>query len=257
MTRPVRLGVLTPSSNTVLEPVTSAIVAELPGVSAHFARFRVTEISAGARSAAQFELEPVLAAARLLVDARVDAIVWSGTSAGWLGIERDAALIEAIERETGVRAGAAVSAIDALLAAFTATRIGLVTPYVDEVQSRIVDNWAARGISCVAERHLGLSVNFEFATVTPARLEAMIEAVAVEGVEAVVVLCTNLDGARAAVRAENALGLPVIDSTAAAAWRGLRLAGIDTVGLSSGSVAMSGGSRGGESSGWGRLFSIG
>ena len=57
------IGVLTPSSNTALEPLTSAMVAALPGVSAHFGRFRVTEISLGAGSMGQFELEPILHAA--------------------------------------------------------------------------------------------------------------------------------------------------------------------------------------------------
>jgi len=240
MQRSVRLGVLTPSSNTVLEPVTSAIVATLPGVSAHFSRFRVTEISSQSRSTEQFGDEPVLGAARLLADACVDAIVWSGTSAGWLGIERDAALIRAIEADTGIRAGAAVTAIDALLERLSATRIGLVTPYLADVQARIIENWAARGIACVAERHLDMSVNVEFATVPAARIESMIEAVASEGVDAVVVLCTNLDGAQAAVRAEKALGLPVIDSTAAAVWGGLRLTGAPAHRID----------------GWGRLFSV-
>ena len=45
MSKRVRLGMLTPSSNTALEPITSAMVAQLPGVSAHFSRFTVTEIS--------------------------------------------------------------------------------------------------------------------------------------------------------------------------------------------------------------------
>jgi maleate isomerase len=39
------LGMLTPSSNTVLEPVTTAMLAEVPEVSAHFGRFAVTEIA--------------------------------------------------------------------------------------------------------------------------------------------------------------------------------------------------------------------
>ena len=38
------LGVLTPSSNTVLEPLTSTILADLPDVTAHFGRLRVCEI---------------------------------------------------------------------------------------------------------------------------------------------------------------------------------------------------------------------
>ena len=36
MTHPVRLGMLTPSSNTALEPITSAMLAGMPEVSAHF-----------------------------------------------------------------------------------------------------------------------------------------------------------------------------------------------------------------------------
>ena len=44
MLRTLRLGVLTPSSNTALEPLTSALAAGMPGCTAHFSRFKVTEI---------------------------------------------------------------------------------------------------------------------------------------------------------------------------------------------------------------------
>ena len=50
MSPPLRLGVLTPSSNTALEPLTSSIVGALPGTSVHFSRFRVTEIALDARA---------------------------------------------------------------------------------------------------------------------------------------------------------------------------------------------------------------
>jgi maleate isomerase len=40
-----RLGMITPSSNSVLEPVTSAMLANVAGITAHFSRFRVTEIA--------------------------------------------------------------------------------------------------------------------------------------------------------------------------------------------------------------------
>ena len=85
MSSPVRLGVLTPSSNTALEPLTSAIVAGLPGVSAHFSRFKVTEISLSPDALGQFDDSKILAAAELLADAKVDVIGWSGTAAGWKG----------------------------------------------------------------------------------------------------------------------------------------------------------------------------
>ena len=60
MTKRTLLGMLTPSSNTVLEPVTSAILADLPDVTAHFGRFRVTEISLSDKALGQFSIQPIL-----------------------------------------------------------------------------------------------------------------------------------------------------------------------------------------------------
>ena len=82
----IRLGMLTPSSNTVLEPVSAALVADLPEVSVHFGRFRVVEISLRDAALGQFDMAPMLGAAELLADAKVDAICWNGTSAGWMGL---------------------------------------------------------------------------------------------------------------------------------------------------------------------------
>ena len=104
MYRPVRLGVLTPSSNTALEPLTSALVAGVPGASAHFSRFKVTEIALDDRALGQFDDSKILAAAELLADAKVDAIGWSGTSSGWLGFDADLRLCERIRERTGIPA---------------------------------------------------------------------------------------------------------------------------------------------------------
>lgn len=77
----IRFGVLTPSSNTALEPLTCAMLADIEPVSAHFSRFRVTQISLEPEALGQFDDRPILAAAKLLADAKVDVIGWSGTSA--------------------------------------------------------------------------------------------------------------------------------------------------------------------------------
>jgi maleate isomerase len=66
------LGMLTPSSNTVLEPVTAAMLSGLDDVSAHFSRFPVTEIALSSAALAQFDDAPILAAAGLLAHAKVD-----------------------------------------------------------------------------------------------------------------------------------------------------------------------------------------
>ncbi len=222
------LGVLTPSSNTALEPLTSAMLAGLPDVSAHFGRFRVTEISLGAGSQGQFELDPILHAARLLADARVDVIAWSGTSSGWLGFERDRALCEAITRETGVPACTSVLAFNEIMEKTGRRRFGLVTPYLDDVQQRIVENYGRSGFECVAERHTGQCVNFEFAELTEERIRTMAHEVAAAKPDCITTFCTNLRAAHLVPRLERELGIPVYDTVSTAVWKALRMCDIDT-----------------------------
>jgi maleate isomerase len=103
----VLLGMLTPSSNSVLEPVSSAMVAE----------------------------------------ARVKAICWNGTSAGWHGFDTDRAPCAAIERRTGV---AASSSVLSLADAFRRTgveRDGLVTPHSDDIQAKILATFRKDGFN--------------------------------------------------------------------------------------------------------------
>ena len=76
-TKRLRIGILTPSSNTALEPITCAMLSALPQLSAHFARFTVTEISLTNRALGQFDVSRILDAAKQLADARVDVIGWS------------------------------------------------------------------------------------------------------------------------------------------------------------------------------------
>src|SRR5918995_5759444 len=132
----VLLGMLTPSSNTMLEPVTSAVVAGMPEVSAHFSRFKVTEISLSDRALRQFDPRAILDAARLLADARVQVIAWSGTSAAWLGFDSDERLCRSITEATGIPATTSMLALNEILARHGVQRLGLVTPYLDQSRRR-------------------------------------------------------------------------------------------------------------------------
>jgi maleate isomerase len=233
------LGMLTPSSNTVLEPVTGAMLREVPEASAHFGRFAVTRIALSDSALAQFDTPGVLDAARLLAHARCGVIAWSGTSSSWLGFEADRRLCSAIEAATGAKACTSVLALNDALERTGARRIGLVTPYLDDVQARIVENYRRAGIEVIAERHLGLEDNFSFSDVGPGELRALVRDVARARPDAIAILCTNLRGAPLVPELEAELGLPIYDSVATAVWHSLRLAGIDTRRLAS----------------WGRLFS--
>jgi maleate isomerase len=220
-----RLGMLTPSSNTVLEPVTAAMLAGLPDVSAHFGRFPVREISLRADALGQFESAPILAAARLLADARVHSIVWNGTSAGWLGFAADEDLCAAIRSVTGIPAGTSVLALNQIFARTGVRRFGLVTPYLDEIQERIVANYAGAGFACAAERHLGNPGNFSFAEYGEETIADMVRAVAAARPDAITIFCTNFRGAGVVEALEAETGIPIYDTVATAVWQGLALAG--------------------------------
>jgi maleate isomerase len=227
MTTPIRLGVLTPSSNTALEPLTSAIVATVPGASAHFSRFTVTEIALNAKALGQFDDSKILAAAELLADAKVDAIGWSGTSSGWLGFDRDRALCERIRERTGIPATTAVLALNELLAIKGVRRLGIVSPYTADVQQRIVANYRDLDIEVVAERHLDICVNHSFALVEPAQLRTLMGEVAQARPQAITTFCTNLRAAALASEVEDALGIPLLDTVSTTVWGLLRAAGAD------------------------------
>jgi maleate isomerase len=222
------IGVLTPSSNTALEPLTSAMVSSLPDVSAHFARFPVTEISLREASLRQFDDSKILDAARLLADAHVDVICWSGTSAGWLGFNTDERLCARITEATGIPATTAVLALNEILAAHGVRKLGLVTPYVSDVQQRIVANYAQLGIDCVAERHLDLQVNFAFSEVEPDQIGSTIREVAAQKPDAITTFCTNLRAAQLVQQLEQQTGIPVYDTVSTVVWKALRMVGADT-----------------------------
>ena len=238
MTNRILLGMLTPSSNTTLEPVTTAMIAGLQEASAHFGRFRVTEIALSARALGQFDDSEILRAAELLAHAKVQVIGWNGTSSGWLGFEADERLCRRITEATGIPACTSVLALNEIFRLTGVQRFGLVTPYLDDVQSAIVQNYAASGFECVAERHLRQQDNFSFSEVGADEIRRMVREVAKEGPQAITIFCTGLRGAPLVEALEAETGIPIYDTIATVVWKSLRLAGADPKRVR----------------GWGRLF---
>ncbi|KAI1840022.1 hypothetical protein JX265_009114 [Neoarthrinium moseri] len=243
--RPLRLGILVPSSNTALEPLTIEIVRNLaPNVSVHFSRFRVTSISLDPSALSQFDTYgPIMSAARLLADAHVDVIGWSGTSAGWLGFESDVKLCQAITAEFGMPATTSTLALNRALDMLGAKKFALVTPYLDDVQARILKVYASSGYTIVAESHLGISENVKIAEIDEATLDRQIISVLKKGegeVQAISTFCTNLVAAQRVAVWEREHGIPVLDTVSTVVWDMLRLKGWQK----------------GAIEGWGQLFEL-
>lgn len=220
-----RIGMLVPSSNTVAEPLTAEMLRGLPDVSLHVARFRVTRLDQSAAALAQFTVEPLMEAASLLRDAHLHAICLNATASCYTGMENDRALV----RELGADSHTAMLALLEALRAKGARRIGIVTPFLDDVQEATIRVLAEEGFEVVAERHFQDPGNYSFARFTEADVTAALREVsAAPGLDALAVISTNLRGPRPAAQLEAELGLPIYDTVATALWGALKRAGVET-----------------------------
>jgi maleate isomerase len=221
---------LTPSSNTCLEPVTATILLDAGAAASMYAsRVPVTRIALDPAADAQFEIEPMVAAARLLADAKVDLIVWNGTAGSWLGVDHDQTLVTAIEKATGIRATTSTLALLDAYRAFGVTRLGLAVPYTTDVTERIAARYAEYGVDCVSAASLELTENTDFASAPAQRVRQLIEQAGSGDVHGVAVVCTNVFGATHVADMEAQLGVPVFDSVAATLWQALQMAGASDV----------------------------
>lgn len=209
-----RIGLLIPSSNTVVEPEAERLIPRDGSVTLHFSRFRVKVISGDNHSLDQFQKTSMLDAALLLADAKVNIIAWAGTAASWLGFEHDLTLIHEIKEKSGIAATSSVIAINATLRRIGATRIGLVTPYIAALEAKIIENYRCIGIKVTAARRLDMTENTAYAMVSEAQIKQMVGEVGRTSPDAIVIMCTNLRFGLSSAAVSSELGIPVIDSVA-------------------------------------------
>jgi len=246
MTRPTvanpkRIGMLTPSSNTVLEPYTARLfMPYVDTVTVHFSRFRLTDISLSDDSIKQFDHDTIVEAALRLAEAKVDYIVWNGTSAAWLGMEHDQALCTRITEESDITVTSTMQAFARAIDRLKARRLALVTPYTSDIQAAIIRRYKEQGFEIVHETHLGDTGNFSFANYTVDEIKAHAMKAAESRPDTILIVCTNFRGASVAAEVETYMDVPVLDSVAVTAWHSLLEVGVDP----------------GEVAGWGRVFAL-
>jgi maleate isomerase len=224
-TRPCRIGMIVPSSNTCLEPQTYRILGGRTDVTVHFTRIPVTRIALDNSSDRQFDPAVMREAAKLLTTADVDVIAWNGTSGSWLGSAHDQDLVREITEATGVPATTSTLAYLEAFRTFGTERIALFTPYTEDVNHQVIASYEREGIKTVDHRALGLSDNESFARVTDDEMRPGSLELAAAAPDALVYLCTNLYGANITAEIEEETAVPVLDSVAVTLWHALRLAG--------------------------------
>ena len=218
MTDPVRrLGLMIPSSNTMMEPDFAAGAG--PGVSVHTARMYMEDTTAAGENRMLDEF--ALPAARDLGTARPQVVVFGCTSAGALrGNDYDALLCQQISEVTGAPVVSTIGSVREAIAAAGATRVGVITPYVPELNEKIKASVEADGVTVPRIAGLGITENYAIARVGGAEIVEFavreLGGLAASGaIDLVFASCTNFGAMAARAAIAERLGLPVITSNQA------------------------------------------
>ena len=141
------IGMLTPQANTTVEPEFNLLLP--PGVAMINARLVSDKASMSARLVDYFaNYEEAL---RQFANAPVGVVAAACTGASYLaGREREAALVRDIAARRGNQFVTAALAVVDELRALGARRVGLVSPYPDELSRASVEYWRSHGFD-VAE----------------------------------------------------------------------------------------------------------
>jgi maleate isomerase len=224
----LKVGHITPSSNTVLEPLTCLMSRSYDDrVSHHFTRLKVEAITLRPAHTGQFFPEPMLAAAELLADAGVDAIVWNGTSGGWNGVDADRELCALISERTGIASTTTTLAQFEVLDEVGLHRPALALPYTQDVVQRITEEFKRAGHDVVASSSGGVSDNRSMAYVSEETVRGLVREADRATADSILIYCTGVAGAQLADELERVYGKPVFDSVAVTLWKALKMIGIE------------------------------
>lgn len=224
-----KIGYITPSSNTTLEPLTAMLTYPISNiVSSHFTRIPVTKISLKDDDTGRFEVEKMVNAAKLLGDGPMDAILWNGTSGCWNGIRADVEMCRRITEATGVPASTSTLAQYEVFEHCGIRKFALAVPYLDDVTAKAIETYEEAGYEAVSFANSNKTVNREFAQVSRDQIKQLLRDADSPEAECLAVVCTNFAAALVVEEMEQELGKPIFDSVIVTLWKALDMAGVQT-----------------------------
>jgi len=220
-----RIGVIVLASDHTVEHEFRAIL-DLPGVAFYEARI-ANDPSITPETLRAMEGRIAGTAELILPGVPLDVVCYGCTSASMvIGEERVFELVRQARPEA--RVTTPITGAFAAFRAMGAKRIGVLTPYRDDINRFMRDYIQARGFEVPVFGSFNEENDNRVSCIAPASIRAaLLEIGRHDKVDAVFVSCTSLRLAQVAAEVEAELGKPVTSSNHAMAWHALRLAGID------------------------------
>ena len=222
----IRLGVIVPSVNSVVEAWYPRVVPE--GVSVHFARMLMP---AGTSPERIIEMDRTdgVHAIHQLASCRPHAIAYGCTASSIVqGHEFDVHLRKEIAHIAGVPATSATNSIFAACERLGLKRVTAISPYPESVDAAEHRFFAEGGVEAVAGTCLGIGDGFRLAEPTPEQILDLALGAWDPESDGIIIACLNFRSHPIIDALEARIGKPVVTSTQATLWHVLRLAGVDT-----------------------------
>jgi maleate isomerase len=213
-TQPLRVGLIVPSSNTVMEPDFHRQIGAPAIVST--TRILLEDVTREAETRMlEEDLPPAI---KLIGTTGPHVIVFGCTSAGALGkLSHDDAISRLIEQRTGAKAVTVLRAVLTQLSLLRPQKIAVLTPYVEDLTSSIARSLAEAGFSVIKAAGMGIKANLEIGRVTPPEILWFVKA-QLSGIDpdCLFLSCTNWRAIETIQHLQKKLSIPVITSNQAA-----------------------------------------
>jgi len=220
----VRVGLMVPSSNTVMEV---DLYRRLPEyMTLHTARMYLEETTRQAEMKMIEEFAPEAAAS--VKTAKPHFVVFGCTSAGSLGgPDYDRQICSRLSEITGVPTIGVFSSVREALFRSRARSVAVVTPYVEDINVSIKKGLEADGFEVLAIHGMGIDVNFDLAVVTPGRIvEFVAERLRGVAPDILFISCTNFRAIEALPMLEKHFSMPIVTSNTATIEAILTMGGV-------------------------------
>lgn len=226
----LRLGVLIPSTNTVVEPEYHDMLPA--GVTAHAGRMLVTQQDTSSDTLYRHLSEQMFAAleptvANLMTCSPGHLALCMSAMAFVGGSKGDASLRERLEATAGVPVTTGPSSLLAALRSYGSERIVVLSPFQPEAHAKTAAYFAENDLKVVGSYTLKSPSTTSIAKVAADQIRGAIADNDSDAADAIIQVGTNLHMAKLAAAAELWLGKPVIHVNVAMAWQALRVHGID------------------------------
>ncbi|MEL6446407.1 MAG: arylmalonate decarboxylase [Pseudomonadota bacterium] len=225
-----KFGVLGPSTNTIVQPDFDDLRPE--GVTNHYSRIVIENaqaISDETFMAGTLEIsDNTIEAVRGVLTCAPDYLIMGMSAVTFYGgAEGGRRWRENLEAVAGVSLSIGSEALAAALEALGGIRrVALISPYFPVANTEVRQFLSDYGIETVRDTCLRCPSWTAIAEVPPDRLEAELEALDGDDVDAIVQVGTNLSMLELAAQQERQRGKPIVAINAATYWHALRANGI-------------------------------